>query len=241
MSEHRNALGQPIGPPLPGWRAPPRPPRSPLEGRYCRVEPIDPERHARDLYEANSADPSGRNFTYSSSGPFDSLDAYQQWIRRSCLGDDPLFHAIVDSATSRATGVASYLRIDPGNGVIEVGHINYSPRLQRTRAATEAMYLMMKRAFELGYRRYEWKCDALNAPSRAAAQRLGFSYEGIFRQAVIYKGRSRDTAWYAAIDSEWRELERAFLRWLDPANFDAQGRQRTRLSSLTGPILTSRG
>jgi len=241
MTDFRNALGQPIGPPLPGWTPPPRPPRSPLEGRYCRVEPIDPERHARDLYEANSADPSGRNFTYSSSGPFDSFDAYQHWIRKSCLGDDPLFHAIVDSATSRATGVASYLRIDPGNGVIEVGHINYSPRLQRTRAATEAMYLMMKRAFELGYRRYEWKCDALNAPSRAAAQRLGFSYEGIFRQAVIYKGRSRDTAWYAAIDSEWPELERAFLCWLDPANFDAQGRQRMRLSSLTEPILKSRG
>jgi len=212
-----------------------------MAGRYCRVEPIDPERHARDLYEANSADPSGRNFTYSSSGPFDSFDAYRQWIEKSCLGDDPLFHAIVDGATGLAAGVASYLRIDAGNGVIEVGHINYSPRLQRTRAATEAMYLMMKRVFESGYRRYEWKCDALNAPSRAAAQRLGFSYEGIFRQAVVYKGRSRDTAWYAAIDSEWPELERSFLQWLDPANFDAEGRQRIPLSTLTGSILKSQG
>lgn len=212
-----------------------------MAGRYCRVEPIDPERHARDLYEANSADPSGRNFTYSSSGPFDSFDAYRQWIEKSCLGDDPLFHAIVDGATGLAAGVASYLRIDAGNGVIEVGHINYSPRLQRTRAATEAMYLMMKRVFESGYRRYEWKCDALNAPSRAAAQRLGFSYEGIFRQAVVYKGRSRDTAWYAAIDGEWPELERAFMRWLDPGNFDEQGRQGARLSTLTGPVLKSRG
>jgi RimJ/RimL family protein N-acetyltransferase len=125
--------------------------------------------------------------------------------------------------------------------VIEVGNINYSPLLQRTRAATEAMYLMMKRAFALGYRRYEWKCDSLNAPSRAAAQRLGFSYEGIFRQAVVYKGRSRDTAWYAMIDSEWPGLDEAFTRWLDLDNFDAQGRQRLRLSDLTAPILKRRG
>jgi len=122
-----------------------------------------------------------------------------------------------------------------------VGHINYSPLLQRKPAATETMYLMMKRAFELGYRRYEWKCDALNAPSRAAAQRLGFSFEGVFRQATVYKGRSRDTAWYATIDSEWPELERAFLRWLDPANFDPQGNQRLRLSDLTAPTLKQRG
>ena len=241
MREFRNALGQPIGPPLPEWKPVPRPPRTAMAGRYCRVEPIDPARHARELYEANTVDPSGRNFTYSTSGPFDSFEAYRRWIGTSCLGDDPLFHAIVDNAVGKATGVASYLRIDPANGVIEVGHINYSPLLQRKRAATEAMYLMMKRAFELGYRRYEWKCDALNAPSRAAAQRLGLSYEGIFRQAVVYKGRGRDTAWYAAIDSEWPELERAFLRWLDPANFDAEGRQCVRLSELTAPILKQRG
>jgi len=241
MTEYRNALGQPVGKPLPEWRPPPRPPRTAMAGRYCRVEPIDPERHARELYDANALDPSGRNFTYSSSGPFESFDAYRRWMETSCLGDDPLYHAIVDNAIGKATGVASYLRIDPGNGVIEVGHINYSPLLQRKRAATEAMYLMMKRAFELGYRRYEWKCDALNAPSRAAAQRLGFSYEGVFRQAVVYRGRSRDTAWYAAIDSEWPELERAFLRWLDPENFDSGGGQRVRLSELTHPILKQRG
>src|SRR5207249_6511593 len=122
--------------------------------------------------------------------------------------------------------VAAYLRVDPANGSIEVGHLAYSPSLQRTPAATEAMVLMMRRAFALGYRRYEWKCDALNAPSRAAAQRLGLSFEGIFRQAVVYKGRSRDTAWYAAIDKEWPELQMAFLRWLDPANFDPSGRQK---------------
>ena len=130
---------------------------------------------------------------------------------------------------------------DDFSGSIEVGHINFSPRLQRTPAATEAMYLMMKRAFELGYRRYEWKCDALNARSRAAAQRLGLSFEGVFRQATIYKGRNRDTAWYAAIDQEWPDLDNAFSRWLDPANFDENGRQRTRLTQLTEPILKKPG
>jgi RimJ/RimL family protein N-acetyltransferase len=138
-------------------------------------------------------------------------------------------------------GVASYLRIAPAGGSIEVGHIHYSPRLQRSPAATEAMYLLMERAFELGYRRYEWKCDALNAASRAAAERLGLSFEGIFRQATVYKDRNRDTAWYAAIDAEWPALRQAFLTWLDPGNFDGEGQQRTRLSVLTRPILKQRG
>lgn len=212
-----------------------------MAGRYCRVEPLDPARHAEDLYRASALDSSRRNFTYLLSGPFATLDAYRQWMESSCLGDDPLFHAIVDADTGKAAGVAAYMRIDPRNGTIEIGNINYSPLLQRKRAATEAMYLMMKRVFEMGYRRYEWKCDTLNAPSRAAAQRLGFSYEGIFRQAVVYKGRSRDTAWYSVIDSEWPALERAFQRWLDPANFGDRGNQRVRLSELTGSLLKQRG
>jgi len=241
VATHLNELGQPVGAPLPGWKGVERPPRTAMSGRYCRVEPIDPVRHAEDLYRASALDPSKRNFTYLSIGPFDTFDAYRQWMESSCRGDDPLFHAIVDLATGKAVGVAAYMRIDPKHGAIEVGNLNYSPLLQRKPAATEAMYLMMKRAFELGYRRYEWKCDSLNAPSRAAAQRLGFSYEGIFRQAVVYKGRSRDTAWYAIIDSEWPELARAFVRWLDPANFDAQGNQRLRLSDLTAPTLKQRG
>ena len=241
MTHYTNALGQPVGFPLPGWRPPPLPPREPMKGRYCRVEPLDPERHARQLHEANMRDPSGRAFTYLGVGPFATFEAYLEWINTSCLGTDPLFHAIVDSATGKAVGVASYMRIDPRNGVMEVGHLNYSPLLQRTHAATEAMHLMMKRAFELGYRRYEWKCDALNAPSRAAAQRLGFSYEGIFRQAVVYKGRNRDTAWYAMIDSEWPQLDAAYTRWLAPDNFDADGRQCVSLSQLTSPILKRRG
>lgn len=240
-SEHRNHLGQPVGFPLPDWKPPSRPPREPMTGRYCRVEPIDPDRHAAELYEANARDPTGRAYTYLFSGPFDSFGAYLQWMKSSRMGDDPLTHAIIDTSTGKAVGVASYMRIDPKAGSIEVGSINYSPLLQRKRAATEAMYLMMKRVFELGYRRYEWKCDSLNAPSRAAAQRLGFSYEGTFRQAVVNKGRNRDTAWFAIIDSEWPELDRAFTRWLAPDNFDAQGKQQLRLSDLTAPILKRRG
>jgi len=231
-----NALGQPIGPALPDWTPPPFPAREPLEGRYVRLEPID-ERFARDLHDANGHDTDGGGWTYLPYGPFASEDAYRRWMADTCFGADPLFHVIVDRASGRAVGLAAFMRIEPRSGVIEVGHVHFSPLLQRARGATEAMYLMMKRAFDLGYRRYEWKCDALNAPSRAAAQRLGFSYEGLFRQAVVYKNRSRDTAWYAVIDREWPALARAFERWLDPANFDEAGRQRTRLSDLTRSLL----
>lgn len=212
-----------------------------MEGRYCRVEPIDPDRHAASLFAANALDRESRNWTYLSYGPFETEDAYRRWMEATCLGDDPFFHAVVDLASGDAVGVASYLRIEPRWGSIEVGHINFSPRLQRSRAATESMYLMMQRAFELGYRRYEWKCDSLNAPSRAAALRLGLSYEGIFRQMMVYRGRNRDSAWYAAIDAEWPALATAFETWLDPANFDEGGRQRVRLSDLTSPVLVARG
>ncbi len=154
--------------------------------------------------------------------------------------DDPLFFAIRDLETGHWAGVASYLRITPEAGTIEVGHINLAPELQRTRAATEAMALMMGHAFGLGYRRYEWKCNALNLGSRRAAQRLGFSYEGVFRQAAVVKGRNRDTAWFAAIDEDWPQLSAAFQTWLDPANFDVDGRQRVALSSLTARALVAR-
>lgn len=233
MTTRHNEHGQPIGPPLPDWQPPPRPARRTLEGRYCRIEPLDAVRHADALYAANMTDPSQKNFTYLFSGPFDSLASYRNWLATAQGSEDPLYFAIVDAQRGSATGIASYLRIDPANGVIEVGNINYSPLLQRTRAATEAMYLLMSYAFELGYRRYEWKCDALNAPSRAAALRLGFQYEGIFRQAVVYKGRSRDTAWYAVTDGDWPALARAYAQWLAPENFDADGQQRIALSALT--------
>jgi RimJ/RimL family protein N-acetyltransferase len=233
MQLHTNELDQPIGFPLPGWRAPARPPREPMVGRWCRIEPLDPERHAGDLFAANAQDADGRGWTYLPYGPFADLDAYRAWMQATCLGDDPLFHAIVDLASGKPVGVASYLRVEPKSGAIEVGHLRYSPLLQRSPASTEAMWLLMKRVFELGYRRYEWKCDALNAPSRAAALRLGFTFEGVFRQATVYKGRNRDTAWFSIVDQEWPRLDAAFRRWLDPANFDADGRQRLRLKDLT--------
>jgi RimJ/RimL family protein N-acetyltransferase len=224
-----NDTGQPIGAPLPGWTARPRPPRTPLSGRFCRVEPVDVDRHAADLFAANT-DPS--SWTYLFYGPFVDFDTYRQWLAEVAALEDPLFYAIVDNASRVAVGVAAYMRIDPPNGVIEVGHLNFSPALQRTPAATEAMYLMMRRAFdELGYRRYEWKCDSLNAPSRRAAERLGFSYEGTFRQAIVYKNRSRDTTWYSIVDSEWPARKSAFEGWLAPDNFDAKGHQRHPLSA----------
>ena len=234
MTDHTNELGQPIGFPVPDWQPCARPPRTPMQGRTCRVEPLDPDRHAADLHAANSEDPDGRIWTYMGYGPFAGLADYRAWMEKDALGDDPLFHAIVDQATGRATGVATYLRIEPKVGVIETGHICYAPPLQRTVAATEAMYLMMARVFDdLGYRRYEWKCDALNAPSRAAALRLGFRYEGTFRQATLYKGRNRDTAWYAITDQDWPALKAAYGEWLAPENFDTDGRQRVSLSQLT--------
>jgi RimJ/RimL family protein N-acetyltransferase len=237
MNGDTNALGQPVGFAVPDWKPPQPPAPANMHGKFCRLEPLDPDVHATDLYAANTLDREGRMWTYLSCGPFDTFDAYHAWLDRFCRGADPLFFAIIDAASDKAVGVASYMRIDPASGSIEVGHLAYSPLLQRSPAATEAMFLMMQNAFELGYRRYEWKCNALNAPSRAAAQRLGFTYEGIFRQHAVHKGRNRDTAWYAAIDSEWRALREAFTRWLDAANFDAQGRQKTRLSDLTRAAL----
>lgn len=237
MEPTRNDLGQLVGFPLPDWKPPPAPQRQPLQGRYCRLEPLDPDRHAAALFEAAAADTDGRSWTYLPYGPFRTFADYRDWMRATCLGNDPLFFTILDQPEGKPVGVASYLRITPTAGSIEVGHLHYSPRLQRSPAATEAMFLMMQWAFESGYRRYEWKCNALNAASRAAAQRLGLSFEGIFRQASVHKGRNRDTAWFAAIDSEWPALRTAFLAWLDPSNFDATGRQRIRLSDLTRPLL----
>jgi len=234
MTERLNPFGQPIGPELSNWRAPPRPGRHLLQGRFCRVEPLDVGRHARQLYDANALDPDGRMWTYLFSGPFAGFEEYRAWLEPKPASDDPLFFAFVDRARDQAVGMGSYLRIEPAHGVIEVGHLAFSPLMQRTPIATEAMYLMMREAFELGFRRYEWKCDALNAASRRAAERLGFTFEGIFRQAIVYKGRNRDTAWYSIIDREWPALDAAFRAWLDPANFDAAGRQRRSLAELRG-------
>ncbi|MCB1237888.1 MAG: GNAT family N-acetyltransferase [Verrucomicrobiae bacterium] len=241
MNTGPNADNPPLGDIVPRWTPPPRPPRAALEGRHCRLEPLDAAAHAEELHAANQLDAEGRLWTYLPYGPFEDFDAYLRWLETAAPGDDPLFFAIRDLAGDTAVGVASYLRIKPESGSIEVGHLNFSPRLRRTPAATEAMYLMMRHAFDLGYRRYEWKCHALNAPSRRAAQRLGLSYEGVFRQHTVVKGRNRDTAWYAAIDAEWPELRQAFETWLAPENFDASGRQSRRLSQLTLPLLKQIG
>ena len=230
-----NVLGQPIGAPLGEWKPPITPPRTTISGRSCQLIPLDERAHGRDLYTAFAADSRGSNWTYLPHGPFDSYADFRNWLRWAQESRDPLFFSIVQSSKSRATGVSSFLRMDTENGSIEVGYIHYSEELKRTRSATEAMYLMMKRVFELGYRRYEWKCDALNAPSRAAARRLGFRFEGLFRQAVVYKGRSRDSAWHSIIDAEWPAIERAFCRWLSPGNFTPDGRQIHSLVQFTAP------
>jgi len=211
---------------------PARPPRREvLEGKLARLEPIDVERHERDLYAAQSGAP--EIWEYLPDGPFEDPAQFHDWLVGRAASDDPLFFAIADRASARALGMASYLRITPAHGVIEVGYIWYSPALQRTRMATDAMYVMARHVFEdLGYRRYEWKCNALNEPSRRAALRLGFTYEGVFRQHMVVKDRNRDTAWYSMLDSEWPAAKAAFQAWLEPSNFDADGRQLRGLAEL---------
>jgi RimJ/RimL family protein N-acetyltransferase len=232
----------PIGFPLPDWQDATPPPRKAMEGHYCRIEPLDPTRHGEALFNAFREDEAGDIWTYLPYGPFGSYGQFSDWMTSTCLGEDPLFHAILDRTSGRALGVASYLRIKPAPGTIEVGHINYGPALQQTPIAAEAMYLLMRRVFEeLGYRRYEWKCDALNARSRRAALRLGFTFEGIFRQATVYKKRNRDSAWFSIIDKEWPALKVAYETWLVPENFDSEGHQRRSLSELTAQALGAKG
>ena len=232
---HRfNEFGQPIGFALPDWKPPQFPPHQAWEGRYCRLEPLNAAKHARDIYDAQLEDTKGERWTYSFTGPYADFAAYEKWAREAQASRDPQFYAIVDVATGRAVGSLSYLRIDPKHGVIEVGHIYFSPRLAQTRVATEAIYLVIANAFAMGYRRFEWKCDSCNLPSRRAATRFGFTYEGTFRQAIVNKGRNRDTTWFAIIDKDWNGgLKDAFDRWLDAGNFDADGKQRQKLSVLT--------
>jgi len=240
MPAFKNDLGQPIGTPLADWQGCAHPRGAVMEGRLCRLEPIDAARHAQDLFAAFSADHGGRNWTYLPYGPFASEDELHNWIEATCLDDDPCFFSVIDLASGAAVGVASYLRIEPAIGVIEVGHIHFSPLMQGRPISTEAMFLMMRQVFDvLGYRRYEWKCDSLNQPSCAAATRLGFLFEGIFRQATMYKRRNRDTAWYSMLDREWPAACAGFEAWLDPANFDANGKQRQSLSTLMQPLLTA--
>jgi RimJ/RimL family protein N-acetyltransferase len=229
-STRRNQYGQPIGPAVAGWSSRPRPTRTELVGRYCQLEPVHAQRHGADLYAAYMDAADDRDWTYLFYDRPDGKAAFDSYLEALMSSPDPLHFAVVESQSKKALGTAALMRIDPAHGSIEVGSIAFSPRLKRTAAATESMYLLMRLAFdELGYRRYEWKCDSLNAPSRAAADRYGFTFEGIFRNAVVYKGRSRDTAWYSVTDQEWPRLRSAFAAWLDPINFDAHGSQKRKL------------
>jgi RimJ/RimL family protein N-acetyltransferase len=222
---------------LEGWVPPPRPEGRALQGRLVRLEPLAADAHAVDLHAGFAGHDA--LWDYMPYGPFASAAAYHRWAREREAGADPRFYVLRDLVTGQAGGIASYLRIAPEAGSIEVGHICISPRMQRSAAFTEAMFLMLDWAFRAGYRRYEWKCNALNLPSRRAAERLGFSYEGVFRNHMVVKGRSRDSAWFSVIDSDWPALAEAFRLWLAPGNFDAAGRQRERLSDLTRLVRVS--
>jgi RimJ/RimL family protein N-acetyltransferase len=233
MSERRNQYDQPIGPSVAGWTERPRPSRRTLTGRYCRLQPVDPQRDAADLFAAYMDAPDGRDWTYLFQERPETLALFRDYLSNLAKSDDPLHYTIVDSETAKPVGTAALMRIDPVHGVIEVGSIAYSPRIKRSRAGTEAMCLLMRLVFdELGYRRYEWKCDSLNGPSRAAAQRYGFTFEGIFRRAIVYKGRSRDTAWYSILAEEWPRIRSAFDTWLEPKNFDEAGLQKRALEAM---------
>jgi RimJ/RimL family protein N-acetyltransferase len=210
-----------------------RPQRTRLEGHTVSIVPLDPNAHGDALFAGAGGEPNEALWQYLFEGPFLTRAAFDSHLEQKASSEDPLFFAILDKPSGEAAGYAAYMRIEPAHRVIEVGSILFTPRLQRTVAATEAMYLMARHVFEdLGYRRYEWKCNALNAPSRRAALRLGFTYEGIFRQHMIIKGRNRDTAWFSMLDSEWPKRKATFERWLDASNFDARGQQRISLSAL---------
>lgn len=211
------------------WTPRPRPQRLTLEGRYARLEPLDPKRHGDALFEASMAPGAEQRFRYLFDAPMDR-GAFEAWVDRSSKSEDPLFYAVVDRATGRAEGRQALMRITPEHGVIEVGNILWGPAIARTRVATEALFLHARHIFEdLGYRRFEWKCHAQNEPSRRAAKRFGFEFEGIFRQHMVHKGANRDSAWFGMVDSDWPALKAEYERWLAPSNFDAEGAQKSRL------------
>lgn len=231
------ATGLPIGPEIDAHPAP-VPQRTTLMGRHVTLVPLEADKHADALFEATHGSGHEALWLYLYDGPFADRASFRASIEKKAQSADPLFFAIIDNAGGQCVGHATLMRIDAPMRVIEVGNILYSPAMQRSPGATETMYLLARHVFEdLGYRRYEWKCNALNAPSMAAARRYGFIYEGLFRQAAMPKGRNRDTAWFSMLDSEWPMRKAAFERWLDPANFDAAGRQRTALSSLNAQTL----
>lgn len=235
MSVRVNEYQQPVGEALENWSVRQRPDRVTLKGRFCRLVPLDSSQHFDDLYAAYGKATDGRDWTYMFTGPFENENQFRGHLNGAATSSDAVHFAVIDLKTEKAVGTLALMRIEPVHGVMEVGHVAFSPSLKRTPVSTEAHFLLMTYAFEtLGYRRYEWKCDSLNAPSRKAAERLGFTYEGLFRQAIVYKGRTRDTTWFSIIDSEWPAVRTGFERWLDAANFDAQGQQIQSLAVLRG-------
>jgi len=238
MNNRLNAYQQPIGDDLPDWTGAKLPGATPLVGQYTRLERIDPEPHAAQLHQAYAEAPDARDWTYMTVGPFDTLAAYEAYLVRLVPSQDPMHYAVIDQASGAAVGTFALMRVDAPNGVIEVGSVAFSRRMQKTRLGTDVMATLLKHVFvDLGYRRFEWKCDVLNAPSRAAALRFGFAHEGLFRQAIVTRGRNRDTAWYSIIDREYPALATAYRNWLDPANFSSEGRQ---IRSLSACIAESR-
>jgi RimJ/RimL family protein N-acetyltransferase len=213
---------------LADWTAPPRPARNPIEGRYVRLEPLQPS-HADTLFEAASAPGADDRFRWLFETPPATRAEFDNWVAQASGSADPLFFAVIDKATGRAEGRQALMRIDPAHGVIEIGSIMWGPAIQRTRMATEALFLFADHVFDLGYRRFEWKCNDLNAPSRRAAIRFGFRPEGVFRQHMVVKGANRDTAWFAITDQDWRHLRPIYLAWLSPTNFDDNARQKSPL------------
>jgi RimJ/RimL family protein N-acetyltransferase len=220
-------------PDLSGWTPCPRPDGRTLEGRWCRLEKLDPARHGDALYAASSGLDAEDRFRYLFEPPPADRAAFDAWAERSAASADPFFYAVIDPATGRAEGRQTLMRITPEHGVIEIGNIFWGPAIARTRVATDALYLFARHSFDdLGYRRFEWKCNAANEPSRRAAERFGFSFEGIFRNHMVVKGRNRDTAWYAITDDDWPRIRAGMEAWLAPENFDASGRQRRRLGEM---------
>ncbi len=229
-----NEFNQIVGCQIRNWQRANTPMKNAIQGTHCILEPLDIDKHAAQLFESLLLDNKGESWTYLPYGPFKDGMEFQEWLKKTISEHDTLLYAVTDPKSLVPIGIAGFLRINPEHGVIEVGHLHYSKLLKRTPAATEAMYLMMRYVFEeLGYRRYEWKCNSLKQDSRNAALRLGFKFEGIFRQSNVFKTCNRDTAWFSIIDSEWHEIKKRFQRWLSPENFDISGNQRSSLREIS--------
>lgn len=229
----KNQFGQLVGNPVENWVPCHKPGKEILHGSYCILEPIEINEHTDQLFDALAIDNQGESWTYLPYGPFDTLSEFKNWLSKMMLETDTLLYAILDAKTQKTIGISGYLRIDPEHGVIEIGHLHFSTLLKQTPLATEAIYLMLRNVFEKHrYRRCEWKCNDLNEPSRRAAERFGFTFEGIFRQNNVFKNYNRDTAWFSIIDSEWPALKERFKKWLHPNNFDISGKQILKLSKI---------